>query len=424
MNKSQPCFIYGKDSLTETEFEEALKDIILLLEPASRILLKTDHPFLFNCALIAGCRLKKHLFICPPHYTEKQVTELFETCGIDLYLKDESGVFHGHYNQKHSNPSLSLSGALYIFTSGTTGIPKIAQHDWAVVQQSASLAKKLHGYCWLMSYALYSYAGIQIFFSCFLNEGTLYYPKEEDKALAFQLVENNVNVISATPTYWHMLIKRWPSTLSFPILEQATVGGEIVTQSILDMIDQAFHPKRLTHIYASTEAGTSIVVSDRLAGFPIDELTREKTVSLKVDAGKLYVKSPYAMQTYLNGSFSSQNGWIDTGDLVEIKDERVYFRGREDELINVGGLKTTPQEIEEALCKLDEIVDCVAYAKSNPITGALVAADVVLKAGSVLDEASIRLRLGAQLPAFKIPRFIKQVSMIEVSPNGKKRRPK
>ncbi len=422
MNDSSSLFIIGTTVVTREAFVALVKQYDALFAEHSHILIRCQDPLLFNVALIASWHHKNHLFICPSYYSDEEVEALCKKFHNTLFLFEHEGYF-GTKVFSHTICTKD-TGALYIFTSATTGPAKITQHSWETIQHSAKQAKKLEGNSWLMSYAIYTYAGLQVFFSAYLNNGSIYYPGN-DQEMAAGIVRNKISVISATPTYWKMLVSSWSKTVVPPVLEQATLGGEIVNQDVLDLVQQFFKPKRLTHIYASSEAGTTIVVSDGLAGFPLAFLEKRGGVGLRLEDRCLKVKSPYGMLSYLNAPEKrTADGWIDTGDLVEIKGERIYFLGRQDEVINVGGLKVHPEEIETILCALDSIFDACVYAKKSPITGSIVAADVVMKKGCSFDSDFLYKQLRGLLPDFKIPRFIQQVSNVEVSANGKKIRPK
>jgi acyl-coenzyme A synthetase/AMP-(fatty) acid ligase len=97
--------------------------------------------------------------------------------------------------------------------------------------------------------------------------------------------------------------------------------------------------------------------------------------------------------------------WLDTGDIVEVNGEYVRFIGRQSALINVGGQKVHPAEVENALLEMPEIAEVVVYGEKNPLTGQVVAARV--RAAVKLPGAELRGRIrahcAARLAAFKVP---------------------
>ena len=201
-------------------------------------------------------------------------------------------------------------------------------------------------------------------------------------------------------------------------LLQATLGGEIADDRILSAVSKHFPKARIAHIFASTEAGVGFSVIDKKAGFPKNYLKNPPHgIDIKIENDKLYIRNKTVHTKYFGSeiSFASNDGWIDTGDSVEIKNDRILFRGREDGVINVGGDKVYPEEVENILLKHPLVSAARVYAKSNPITGSLVAADVTLidsktdanKARKLLQKYSIeKLDRHKSLASIKIvPRF-------------------
>lgn len=275
-----------------------------------------------------------------------------------------------------------------------------------------------------MAYSPTAFAGLQVFFSAWNNEGVIYYGDPDFRKAANIIAHKNVEVISATPTFWRMLIVNWPGELPRPRLLQATLGGEAVRQDILDNIRTFFKPERITHVYASTEAGSTISVSDGLEGVPSSWLERKGDVEIRIRDGHLEIKSANMMKGYLQSENNplTEDGWIRTPDLVELMGNRIYFRGREDGIINIGGNKISPEIVEGTINSLAEVADSVVYARSSPIVGSLVAADVQLKPGAKRTVKDLKEELRGVLPAWQIPQYVRIVDAIGISESGKKRR--
>jgi acyl-coenzyme A synthetase/AMP-(fatty) acid ligase len=121
------------------------------------------------------------------------------------------------------------------------------------------------------------------------------------------------------------------------------LSGKMVSQPISDNLKEAYPEAVLVHAFASTEARVAFEVRDGLAGFPVSLLgMQESGVEMKIDNGSLHIRSPRAAVRYLGDSGEALRGpddFIDTHDLVQRHDERYYFSGRADGVINVGGLK-------------------------------------------------------------------------------------
>ena len=125
------------------------------------------------------------------------------------------------------------------------------------------------------------------------------------------------------------------------------LSGEVADQVVLDQLRATFPGARIGHAFASTEAGVAFEVDDGLAGFPADFLNGSaRGVDMKVEDGTLRIRSQRIGGGYLGAApagLAGQDGYVDTGDLVELQGGRYYFRGRRGGVINVGGQKSTPK---------------------------------------------------------------------------------
>jgi acyl-CoA synthetase (AMP-forming)/AMP-acid ligase II len=181
----------------------------------------------------------------------------------------------------------------------------------------------------------------------------------------------------------------------------------------------------VTHVYASTEAGVVFAVHDGKAGFPVEWLEKEgQGTQVRIRDGYLQIKTPNAMRGYVtqNEQPLQDDGWLTTADLTEIRGDRVFILGRQDSTINVGGSKVYPLAVETFLLAQPGVVEARVYGVPNPVSGALVAADVVLGAG--VDPAEARPRILAAcregLAGYQVPRVFKIVDAIETRASGKK----
>lgn len=198
-------------------------------------------------------------------------------------------------------------------------------------------------------------------------------------------------------------------------------------QATIDRLRARFPYAGVSHIYASTEAGALFSVRDGRAGFPSHWLDDgvEGTL-LRIRDGVLEVKSPRSMLGYLNQSSSSEqsDGWLNTGDRVELVGDRVYFRGRQDLVINVGGGKVMPEEVESALLDVPGVLDLRAYPVANPITGFVVGLEVVTAPATNTDQLRQQILAVARqsLLPYKVPRLIRFVDALKCDLSGKKSR--
>jgi acyl-coenzyme A synthetase/AMP-(fatty) acid ligase len=321
---------------------------------------------------------------------------------------------------------------LVIPTSGTTGEPKLARHT---IERLLGRIRTPDGAKqpprWLLTYHPATFGGVQLLLTALASGGELIAAAHPDSAhLADLALRCPPTHVSGTPTFWRSFLSVLGARARALAPRQITLGGEIADQSILDRLRETFPAAAITHIYASTEAGALFAVRDGRAGFPASWLdTGIDGVALGIADGVLRVRSPRAMLAYVNQTTPgglTGDGWLSTGDLVERQDDRVLFRGREDAMLNVGGAKVRPEEVEAALLALPEVAEARVYGVPNPVTGMLVAAEVVAATPDRGDglRRSILSRLRASLEPQKVPRVLKFVGSIPVSAAGKKGRSK
>jgi acyl-CoA synthetase (AMP-forming)/AMP-acid ligase II len=209
------------------------------------------------------------------------------------------------------------------------------------------------------------------------------------------------------------------------------LSGEIADHAILNTL-RAFYPQAgVAHAFASTEAGVGFEVNDGLEGFPANMIGTGGEVEMKIVDGSLRLRSARSALGYLgeaNAAITDDEDFVDTGDMVERRDERYYFLGRTSGVINVGGLKVYPEEVEAVINRHPAVRMSIVRSRRNPLIGSLVAADVVLKGefdqssangGTGEFEREIRQICREHLAAHKIPAIIRFVRTVGIAAAGK-----
>lgn len=308
-------------------------------------------------------------------------------------------------------------------TSGTTGTPKLVQHDLHSLSAGLRTGRAATRR-WGQLYDIARFAGTQVMLQALMT-GILLLPDREwplPRTLRF-LAAEGCDAISATPTLWRKILMT-PESRELHI-EQATLGGEIADAAILSAMRRRFPDARICHVYASTEAGASFAIADGEAGFPAAMLgARRNGPELKVVDGRLFIRSDPRRRTYLGSdlAYADADGFVDTGDMIDIRDDRCIFLGRANGAINVGGDKLYPQEVEEILLAHADVEHARVYARSNPITGQIVVADVVARPG-IGDPraftAALRGHCAISLPRWKSPAIFRLVADLETGSSGK-----
>jgi acyl-coenzyme A synthetase/AMP-(fatty) acid ligase len=207
--------------------------------------------------------------------------------------------------------------------------------------------------------------------------------------------------------------------------DSVRLSGEIADDAVLAALRALYPRARIEHAYASTEAGVVFAVDDGRAGFSASWLDGDGAVQIKVVDGALRVRSNRCALRFLGldaPRLADKDGFVDTGDMVERRGDRLYFVGRRGGVINVGGAKVHPEEVEAALNEHAAVRASRVFARKSPITGALVFADVVLLDGQRADAALEREILSTcrmRLPPHMAPAGLRFVADLPMTDGGK-----
>lgn len=309
----------------------------------------------------------------------------------------------------------------YLATSGTTGAPKWIAHSFSSLSRAAKTSAQSAVLRWALCYQPTRFAGLQVLLQSLLSDAVITDCSSGDTQQRINLMQQHaITAISATPSLWRqLLMTRQLSTLP---LQQITLGGEIADQPLLDTLAALFPASRLLHIYASTEAGVGFAVADKRAGFPASWLNQcHSNLFLKIDANRhLWLKPPQLPDTRLASTVDS-DGYLDSGDLVAIVQDRVIFLGRASGVINVGGNKVHPEQVEQTLLQHPAVHQAKVYGKASSVLGQLVIADIV--ADSSTDSKTLQVQLlrhcQQQLERYQWPARFNIVSSLATNATGK-----
>jgi acyl-coenzyme A synthetase/AMP-(fatty) acid ligase len=387
----------------------------------SRLMVASDNPARLLAAIHGASLAGADLWIVSGTVADENLKALARGHGIGLLLTDAGEC---QWDVRDSG----ATGCICLLTSGTTGQPKIVAHTLGHLAMRALAAaggSTGGGARWLLTYQPSAVAGMQVILTAACTDGVIVTAPRRNYEEWFQAARRHqVTHISGTPTFWRgflMLVE--PGSL--PDLRQATLGGEAIDQATLDRLRLVCPDARITHIYASTEAGVVFSVNDGKAGFPAAWLGQPtQGAELRIRDGILEVRTSCAMLGYLSAHQAqySADGWLITGDRVEISEDRVRFIGRQDSVVNVGGSKVHPYVVESCLLACDNVLEARVYGKPNPITGAVLCADLVVPDGvdrdALRDQVMSRCR--ERLSNFEVPRVWRFVHSIPVSLSGKK----
>lgn len=308
-------------------------------------------------------------------------------------------------------------------TSGTTGLPKLIPHTLNSLTRTVARGNPSTPPRWGLLYDPTRFAGLQVVLQALIGGGVLLTP-DTHAPLADQIAmlkAQGCTHLSATPTLWRrLLMAPGFSDLS---LKQITLGGEIVDQQVLDTLAAAHPCARITHIYASTEAGVGFAVTDGQAGFPTHFLQESANIGMKIVDEVLWLRPPLGAQRSLDCTKveTDSEGFIRSGDRIQLKDGRAHFLGRDNGTINVGGVKIHPEMVEQTIMAIAGVKLAKISAKKNPISGALVVAEVM--ADDDIDTKALKFAIQAHCKATlereAVPAIIRFVDTLTLNAAGK-----
>ncbi len=423
------------------------------------VLIATRDQLTAALALIELDGVAQRIVLCPPDLAAAHFPAVIETSGADAWVRDdavpeENGA--GLALSVLAKPTIaqptvtaaarparhrSHETEWILLTSGTTGAPKLVLHTLAtltstIVYQQARQSAASSAPVWSTFYDIRRYGGLQIFLRAAVRGGSLVLsdPKESITDFLARAKAAGITHISGTPSHWRRALMSGVAATIAPAYVR--LSGEIADQAILDNLKVAYPKSGVAHAFASTEAGVAFEVGDGLAGFPASLVGGGAgPVELAVVEGTLRIRSGGNAIRYLGepaAGLRGPDGFVDTGDRVELRDGRYHFMGRAGGVINVGGLKVHPEEVEAVINAIPWVRMSLVKARRNPITGAVVTAEVVLAdetdvpggrpEGAALTREIIEAcRRG--LPAHKVPAMVRIVPSLEVSAAGKLVRP-
>lgn len=296
------------------------------------------------------------------------------------------------------------SPGLVLFTSGSTGRNKAAVHDLDRLLRKFAVAKRrLRTLVFLQPDHI---GGVNTLFYTLSNNGAVVIPEERHPAHICDLIDRHqVELLPTSPTFLNLLLLAFdPSRHSLASLKHITYGTEPMPQTTLERVRTAFPNARLQQTYGLTEVGI-LRSRSRDDGSLWVQLGGEG-FDLRVIDGRLWIKAESSMLGYLNApSPFSPDGYLDTGDRVEVEGEWVRIIGRESDIINVGGSKVFPAEVENVILQLPNVDDVLVRGESHPLTGQIVVAQVRLEHPEPARDFIARLRqfCAGRLSSFKVP---------------------
>jgi acyl-coenzyme A synthetase/AMP-(fatty) acid ligase len=407
------------------------------------VLVATGDQLAAAVAMIELDGVARRLVICPPDVPQDHLRAIVATAEVDAIVSDRDTPDPGAFGiplhvgcsatieRQAADNDVRASGSRrtewVLLTSGTTGVPKLVSHD--VASLTAPIKAGAAAPVWGTFYDIRRYGGLQIFLRAVVGGGSLVLssPGEPVADHLARLAAHGVTHLSGTPSHWWRVLMGPAARTIAP--RYVRLSGEIAGQAMLDNLRAVYPQAGIGHAYASTEAGVGFEVDDGLEGFPARLVDAGNgDVDIKIADGSLRLRSARTASAYIGAgapALLDPEGFVDTGDMVERHGERYYFVGRMGGIINVGGMKVHPEEVEAAINRHAGVLGSLVKSRRSPITGAIVIADVVpranLPAGPALAalEREIIDACRRELAPYKVPAAIRFVAALPMSATGK-----
>ena len=391
----------------------------------AHVLLRTRSQLAAALGLIALDGIAGRILIAPPDLKEEYLLDAIRRAGIDTLVTDGEALpdlrLVAISTELQSDASAATRVSEWVmFTSGTTGTPKMVAHTLEAL--TGAIAPASDPVIWGTFYDIRRYGGLQIFLRAALGGASLILSDADESTADFleRLGREGVTHLTGTPSHWRRALM---SPLNERIAPRyVRLSGEIADQAVLDSLKARFPAAAIGHAYASTEAGVGFEVTDGLEGFPASFIGGSGPVKMCVVDDALQICSSRTASRFVGSSDTlAEGGFVDTGDMVERRGDRYYFTGRRGGIINVGGLKIHPEEVEAVINRHPAVRLSRVSGRRSPITGAIVVAEVVLDGGGDRDriQNEILRDCRVHLKPFQVPAIVRIVPKLELSAGGK-----
>lgn len=365
---------------------------------------------------------------------EDEVRDRLDAAGVE-FVAESDGRGEAYRRRDGAEPAALVRefrergrSGLVLFSSGSTGRPKAMLHDLDTLV--ASYRGRRPRPLRMGMFLLFDHiGGINTFFSGLsIGAALVRFPSRDPEEVAAVMERAKVRVLPTSPSFLNLLLVGGAGGRhDLSSLRMVTYGTEPMPPSLLERLRQAFPKVRFIQTFGTSETGIGRTTG-REPGSTAFRIEPGDTGARVVD-GELQLRSSTQVLGYLNHGMDdfTEDGWFRTGDLVEeLGDGYIKVVGRLRDVINVGGRKVLPAEVESALLALPDVVDCMVYGRRHVLTGQAVAADVVVRDASDASKVkrAIRRSLLRGLEEYKVPAGIRLVDAIEMGSRFKKMRPK
>jgi acyl-coenzyme A synthetase/AMP-(fatty) acid ligase len=344
--------------------------------------------------------------------------KFLEIAEVGLLIElDAADQFQLHHEGRGPSNPLTLKlierghPGLVIFSSGSTGAPKAILHDLLATLEKF---RKVRQEKTTLTFLLFDHiGGIDTMLGTFGNGGAVVTVAERTPELVARAIEQHrVHTLPTSPTFLNLFLMSgvWQHH-DLSSLKVIAYGTEPMPQGTLERLHEVFPEAALVQTYGMSELGVLRSRSRDTTSLWL-KFTGEE-FQVKVVDGTLWVKAQTAMLGYLNApDLFDADGWLNTQDAVEVDGEYLRILGRASDLINVGGQKVYPAEVENLLLQMDNVADVAVFGKAHPMMGQIVAARFQLKEPEPLDLFKRRMNAFGRerMAKYQVPVFVELAS--------------
>ena len=399
----------------EVTYEAFFQKIIE--EGVNNVHIKNSNPYNVFLSLIRNCVSGTKSIILDSDFSDDELLSLdiskedyVDGKFIQENLSDKFKSFDDILSFiKENNEELEID----IYTSGTTGTPKKITQLFKNLTRAVKVRDTSKDSVWGFAYNPTHFAGLQVFFQALYNRNAIVYVFNKGfDEVYLDFVDYNITHMSCTPTFMKMLL---PSIKEDLIdVKSLTFGGEKFDPKIEKELKKKFSSATVKNIYASTEAGSLLKAEGELFSIP----NRYAKV-IKIKNNELLIHKELLGTSE---SFNLDEDWYKTGDVVEFKDKKRFkFKNRKSEIINVGGYKVNPSEVEAVIQEVKGVEDVIVFGRDNSVMGKIVVAHIVKTENE--DKKKVKERIkkitSSKLQDYKLPRLIKFVDSFDLTRTGK-----
>ena len=427
---SKNAIVFEDRIYTYEEFIKQIKDYKNILDKnnisSKVVVILGDYSF-YNLALFFALYENKNIIVPITSNIKKVQDDFIKESFCQTIIKtDERNLLIQNLKTTFSHNIIDNlreknSSGLILFSSGSTGKPKAMIHNLDTLIDSFK-DKKEKSMNMLVFLMFDHIGGLNTVFNALCMGACLIIPKIKDAKTICELIEKyKIMVLPSSPTFLNLiLISEEYKNYDLSSLRMITYGTETMPKSLLLKLKEVFPKVKFLQTFGTSETGISTTSSKSSNSLfmKLEDINGE----YKIVENELWLRSKTQVLGYLNASMDSftSDGWFKTGDLVEVEGEYIKIIGRAKEIINVGGEKVLPNEVESVILEISEIEDCMVYGEKNAITGQTVVCDVVLNKNIENIKKRVRVFCKDRLDAYKIPTKVNVVDKTNFSDRFKK----